>query len=213
MHIEFLVEDKSGQILIEYLVPKIIGASGTPHTWRVHSYKGIGHLPSDLNAKHDPAKRVLLNNLPRVLKGYARSSGIDAVVVVLDVDNKNCVDFLAELNSLAASCNMPKTLFRLAIEEVEAWYLGDREAINHAFSSFKAHHLNSYAQDSICGTWELLANAIYPGGVAKIKKAGWPLPGQVKCEWAEKIPKHMNIQVNQSPRVQTHKIIVMISEL
>ncbi|MCL1500543.1 hypothetical protein M3O40_14855, partial [Xanthomonas nasturtii] len=47
--------------------------------------------------------------------------------------------------------------------------------------------LSGYQQDSICGTWELLADAVYPGGSAAIIKAGWPLPGEVKHEWADHI--------------------------
>jgi hypothetical protein len=53
-------------------------------------------------------------------------------------------------------------------------------------------------QDSACGTWELLADAIYPGGSATLKKAGWPLPGQVKHEWAEKIGRLLDPDRNAS---------------
>jgi len=44
----------------------------------------------------------------------------------------------------------------------------------------------------------LLADAIYPGGSAAINKAGWPLPGQVKHDWAKQIAPHMNIERNHS---------------
>ncbi|AKJ28705.1 hypothetical protein AAW51_2014 [Caldimonas brevitalea] len=59
--------------------------------------------------------------------------------------------------------------------------------------------LARYQQDSVCGTWELLADAVYPGGQAAIRKAGWPLPGQIKHEWAEKIGPRMSVEVNASP--------------
>ena len=45
MHIEVLVEDSSGAMLIETVLPRVIGRHGEPHTWRVHAYKGIGHIP------------------------------------------------------------------------------------------------------------------------------------------------------------------------
>lgn len=48
MHIEILVEDSSGQTLLETLVPKILGAQGDPHTWRIHFYKGVGRIPKTL---------------------------------------------------------------------------------------------------------------------------------------------------------------------
>lgn len=200
MHIEILVEDSSGKELLEAVLPKLLGEQGNPHGWRVHDYKGIGRIPKDLGASADPAKRILLDRLPRLLQGYGRTPGIDAVVVVLDTDTRDCVGFLTELKTLAAVCTPTlNTLFRLAIEEGEAWYLGDRQALRAAYPRAKADVLNRYVQDSVCGTWELLADAVYPGGSAAIKKAGWPLPGQVKHEWAEKIGPLLDPDRNLSP--------------
>lgn len=45
----------------------------------------------------------------------------------------------------------------------------------------------------------MLADAIHSGGSGQLKKLGWPVPGQVKCEWAERIPPHMDVDANQSP--------------
>ncbi|TKC88419.1 DUF4276 family protein [Trinickia terrae] len=200
MHIEILVEDSSGEKLLIELLPRILGEHGNPHTWRVHAYKGIGRIPKHLNAGTDPAKRILLDQLPRLLQGYGKTPGIDAVVVMLDTDKRNCAEFLNELKALAANCNpAPHTMFRLAIEEVEAWYLGDRQALETAYPRAKADVLNRYVQDSACDTWELLADAVYPGGFTAIKKAGWPLPGQIKHEWAEKIGPLLDPDRNQSP--------------
>lgn len=200
MHIEMLVEDSSGAKFIETILPTVIGGQGKPHTWRVHSYKGIGRLPTGLSAKADPSKRALLNQLPRLLKGYGKSAGIDAVVVVVDSDRRDCKAFLGELKSLLLKCHpMPTTLFRLAVEEIEAWFLGDRQALLGAYPRAKGEVLHRYNQDSVCGTWELLADAIHPGGSAAVLKAGWPLPGQVKHEWVGKIAPRMNIEHNLSP--------------
>ena len=200
MHIEILVEDSSGAMVLETLLPHVIGSEGKPHTWRIHSYKGIGRLPAGLTPKADPAKRALLNQLPRLLNGYGKTPGIDAVLVVLDSDNRDCKTFLAELNACLNRCDPTlTTMFRLAIEEIEAWFLGDKAALLSAYPKAKKDVLNRYQQDSICGTWELLANAIYPGGHAAIHKTGWPLPGQVKHEWAKNISPRMDIAVNTSP--------------
>lgn len=200
MHIEVLVEDSSGEKLLAQLLPQILGEQGAPHTWRLKAYKGVGRIPKGLTAKADPVKRILLDQLPRLLQGYGKTPGIDAVVVVLDTDRRDCKAFLQELNSLAESCNpAPQTLFRLAIEEMEAWYLGDRAALLKAFPRAKRDVLDRYVQDSACGTWELLADAVHAGGAAAIKKAGWPLPGQLKHEWAEKIGPHMSLHENTSP--------------
>ena len=200
MHIEVLVEDSSGAVLIETLLPRVIGPQDGPHTWRIHPYKGVGRIPKGLTAKADPAKRALLDQLPRLLSGYGKTPGIEAVVVVLDSDSRPCANFLAELQSLLKRCDpAPTTLFRLAIEEMEAWLLGDRPALLADYPKARKDVLARYAQDSICGTWELLADAIHPGGQAAIHKAGWPLPGQLKHEWAGKIGPGMDVENNASP--------------
>lgn len=200
MHIEFLVEDSSGEKLLSQLLPQILGQHGAQHTWRMKSYKGIGRIPRGLSAKADPAKRILLDQLPRLLQGYGKTPGIDAVVVVLDTDRRDCKKFLQELEAVVERCkSTPRTLFRMAIEEIEAWYLGDRAALQKAYPRAKREVLDRYVQDSVCNTWELLADAVHAGGVAAIKKFGWPLPGQIKHEWAEKIGPHMRINQNASP--------------
>lgn len=201
MHVEILVEDGSGALLIEILLRRLFGEPDANTGWRVHSYKGIGHIPKDLRRNIDPAKRVLLGQLPRLLQGYGRTPWVDAVVVVVDTDKRDCKDFLAELDALAASC-VPRpaiVLFRLAIEEIEAWYFGDKVALTTAYPKAKPEVLRAYVQDSACDTWERLADAIYPGGSATIKKAGWPLPGQVKAEWAQKIGPLLDPERNLSP--------------
>lgn len=200
MHIEILVEDSSGEKLLQFLLPQFLGPQGKPHSWRLHAYKGIGRIPRKLVTKSDPTKRILLEQLPKLLRGYGKTPGIDAVVVVLDTDKRDCTAFLAELKSAADSCSPAlNTLFRLAIEEVEAWYFGDHDALLAAYPRAKPDVLKKYVQDSVCDTWELLADAVHPGGSAAIKKAGWPLPGQVKHEWAKKIGPLMNPEQNISP--------------
>lgn len=61
MHFEILVEDSSGQELLDLLLPEILGTEGIqgqPHTWRIHSYKGLGRVPPDLRCTTDAGKRV-----------------------------------------------------------------------------------------------------------------------------------------------------------
>lgn len=200
MHIEVLVEDSSGEKLLNILLPQLLGVPGEPHTWRLHSYKGIGRIPKGLTTKADPTKRILLEQLPKLLRGFGKTPGIDAVIVVLDVDKRDCTAFLKELQALADACvPSPNTLFRLAIEEMEAWYLGDQTALLEAYPRARRDVLGRYVQDSACDTWELLADAVYRGGSAAIKKAGWPLPAQIKHEWAERIGPFMTMDQNASP--------------
>ena len=208
MHFEILVEDASGKIALESIVGKILGPSGQDHSYRIISYKGAGRIPKNLRGTTDPQKRILLDKLPKLLKGYGKSHQdfSAAVVVVLDLDNKDCRAFKQEMLDVLKTCNpQPITLFRIAIEESEAWLLGDRNAIKTAYPRAKEQVLNGYMQDSICGTWEKLADAIYPEGSQKLKQLGWPYTGQAKCEWAKNIAPHLDVESNQSRSFQTFR--------
>lgn len=205
MHFEVLVEDASGKIALQEILGKILHP---PHTFRVISYKGVGHLPKGLRTVSEPRHRILLAQLPRLLRGYGKSlRGIAAVViVVVDLDRKDCGRLKTELLEVHSRCDpAPRTLFRIAIEEMEAWLLGDREAVAQAFPSARASELDRYRQDSICDTWELLADAVHPGGSKKLKAQGWPAPGQAKCEWARRITPHMVPERNLSPSFQVFR--------
>lgn len=65
MHIKFLIEDSSGKKLLEILLPKILGEQGYTHSWKLHSYKGVGHLSTKIQTAEDAANRQLLNQLPK----------------------------------------------------------------------------------------------------------------------------------------------------
>ncbi len=204
MHFEVLVEDKSGEKCLNILIPKIIPDQAT---FRIKSYKGAGKIPKDLRGKTDPMHRVLLDRLPKLLSGYGKtyqsSPGLNTVIVVCDLDNKVKDEFLIELAEVLESCHpKPNAFFCLAIEEGEAWLLGDINAITTAYPNAKVEVLRTYVNDSICGTWELLAEAIYPGGLKKLCKNGYSVIGLEKSKWAENISPHINICENKSPSFQ-----------
>lgn len=141
------------------------------------------------------------------MRGFDKSlRNIPAViVVVIDNDDRNTEDFLTELKQVSHnnSINIDH-VFCIAVEEVEAWILGDEKAILKAYPSAKLLHLRTYVQDSICGTWEVLADVIYPGGVLKLKKdcSTYIEIGKYKNEWAKNIGNHMDIRHNNSPSFQ-----------
>lgn len=208
MHLEILVEDASGGFLLDELLPKIIGQNGQSHTWRIHPYKGIGRLPKDLRGKTDPSKRVLLDRLPAILSGYGKSLHAQdaAVLVVVDLDDRDCRALKKEMVAVLNRCHpRPRALFRIAIEEAEAWLLGDRHAVVKAYTKTKANALDSYDQDSICGTWESLADAIFPGGSDALKAEGYPRIGEEKCNWARRIGALVNVETNKSPSFQVFR--------
>lgn len=57
----------------------------------------------------------------------------------------------------------------------------------------------------ILGTWEILADAVHPGGSAQLKKAGWPAPGAAKFDWASKITPHVEVDRNLSSSFQVFR--------
>ncbi len=73
MHFEILVEDVSGKIALESILQKILDPNGQDHTYRIISYKGIGRIPKNLRGTTDPQKRILLDRLPKLLRGYGKS--------------------------------------------------------------------------------------------------------------------------------------------
>jgi len=169
-------------------------------TFRIHQYKGIGRIPKGLRPKSDANKRILLDQLPRILRGYGNNPHFGTIVVICDLDDKDKQVFLAELQSAINACDpKPTTLICLAIEEFEAWYLGDLTAVRKAYPRAKSAILNGYINDSICDTWELLADAVYKGGRNALAKKGWQAVGEQKSIWAKSISPHMNVDDNKSP--------------
>jgi len=203
MHFELLVEDQSGKKALDILMPKIIGNA---HTFKVHPYKGIGRIPQNLQANADASKRILLDQLPRLLRGYGSafaSYPVDypaAVIVVCDLDDRCLRLFRNELFAVLSECDpTPDTRFCIAMEEGEAWLLGDIPSIKAAYPGAKDIILNGYVNDSICDTWERLADAVYPDGSAALSAKGWQAIGTEKSAWAERITRYMNVDENASP--------------
>lgn len=210
MHFEVLVEDASGKIALEAILPKILGRNGEAHSFRIIAYKGVGQLPKGLRDASEARHRILLARLPRLLRGYGNSlqamAETAAVVVVVDLDQRDCMQFKNELLALVAGCHpAPQVLFRIAIEELEAWFMGDQAAVVKAYPRARKAALENYVQDSVCGTWESLAEAIHEGGAKKLKKQGWPAPGKAKCDWAREIAPRMNVERNLSKSFQVFR--------
>ncbi|MGD9972704.1 MAG: hypothetical protein AB7S77_06565 [Desulfatirhabdiaceae bacterium] len=203
MHFEILVEDLSGKKALDILVPKIVGK---PHTFKVHPYKGIGRIPRKMKDTDDASKRILLENLPKLLKGYGKTftgypdSYSAAVILICDLDKRCLKAFRQELFEILNQCHpKPETRFCIAIEEGEAWFLGDVNAVRRAYPDAKNNVLNEYINDTICGTWEKLADAVYPGGSSALLSKGWQTIGAEKSKWAESISACMDVMNNASP--------------
>jgi len=206
VHFEILVEDASGKALLEQIVPKILGPKGKANQYRIVNIQELKHrvmaeLPRK-QAKTLPWDAILSQTLTIQLRAYSkaliRKKGV--VVIVVDLDSRNLGHFQTNLEEIfhAHAPNLAGGI-RLAIEEIEAWILGDLSAVRRAYPLVKEYVLTSYEQESICGTWELLADALFHGGAERLAEIGYPLIGREKCRWAENIGQYIDVDKNRSP--------------
>lgn len=203
MHFEVLSEDSSGKIALEIMLESLIPEG---HTFKVISYKGIGRIPKNLDSKSDPQKRIFLNQIPRLLKGYGKAFDRypaeykACVIVVCDLDNRDLNAFISDLQRILDNCiPKPSAEFCIAVEEGEAWFLGDIDAVIQAYPNAKKAILDAYQNDSICGTWEVMADAVFPGGATTLKLLGWQKTGLEKSNWSKNVTPRMNLENNLSP--------------
>ena len=192
MHIEFLVEEPSAAEALMNVVPGIIGGT---HSFDIHYHQG---------------KRDLLRKLPARLRGYHRWIPDDwRIVVLVDEDRKDCHAIKNNLEETAAAagfhtkttpdaCGRFQVLNRLAIEELEAWFFGDVEALRWQFPKIpttldkKAKYRNP---DSIAGGTREALEAV-------LQRAGYYKAGVPKIEAARLISIRMHPFRNRSRSFQ-----------
>ncbi|MBX7210943.1 MAG: DUF4276 family protein [Verrucomicrobiaceae bacterium] len=173
MHIEFLLEEPSAEAFLSDFVPKIAPAGTTCNFIR---FQG---------------KSDLLANLTNRLKGYRDWLPEDwRIVVLIDEDRQDCVKLKEALDSAAGAAGLKTkskagtgafvVLNRIAVEELEAWFLGDVEALREAYPGVPAglgSRANFRDPDAVAGgTWEALERVLqraghFPGGIGKIELA------------------------------------------
>jgi Domain of unknown function (DUF4276) len=129
VHIELQVKEPSAEEVLRCILPRLIGDKVS---YRIINYGG---------------KRRMLQRLPKRLQAYAkrlREGEKLRLVVLLDRDDDDCRELKGCLESMARAAGLStKTaphgdgsffvVNRLAIEELEAWFLGDGDAIRAAF--------------------------------------------------------------------------------
>ena len=146
-------------------------------------------------------KDALLSNLPRRLKGYAARPIPNEwrIVVIVDRDADQCHALKRQLEAMAATAGLRTrtaagrhswaVVNRLAIEELEAWYFGDWDAVRAAYPKVPATIPKKAPYrdpDAIAGgTWEAFERVLQKAGYFRTgmrKIAPW---WQVKGAWAD----------------------------
>jgi hypothetical protein len=157
MTIHVFVEGPSEVALIEPWSKRLL--KGCPV--KVHPHEGKGKLPDNINATPNPRRRGLLDQLPAKLRAFASDTHIHGIVVLVDADDDMCTVLRTAIEQTAQTC-APKlrVVARIAIEETEAFYLGDLRALKRAFPDADMDRARGYEPDSIRGTWELLGEIV-----------------------------------------------------
>ena len=167
MKIHVLVEGKSEQILNDRW-----GQRAFPkHEVVSHAHQGKGRIPTDPMGPPESKRRGLLDLLPATLRAYGAASHSNAAVLVLvDADDDGCVSLKKELVDMAAKIRpLPKRLlFRIAVEETEAFYFGDLAGLERAFPSADMVKARAYKPDEVCRTAELFGEVVGDGGLNKV---------------------------------------------
>lgn len=185
-HLEILVEEPSMETFLHVLLPRLF-----PETsFQVHAFL---------------CKPDLLNKLQARLKGYAHwPSNYGRIVVVVDCDDDDCHELKQQLESVATAAGLRtrsgakgtpwQVVNRIAIEELEAWYFGDWEAVRCAYpkvSPTVPAQAKYRDPDAIKGgTWEAFERILQNGGYFK--------NGLRKVEAGRTIAAHLNPDCNRS---------------
>jgi len=109
----FLLEEYSMKVFLDRLIPRL-----------------FPDLPF-LCVPHE-GKQDLQKSIPRKLRAW-REPGV-RFVVVHDNDSAECSSLKEELVGLCRKGSREDTLVRIAVQELEAWYIGDPAALAAAFS-------------------------------------------------------------------------------
>lgn len=210
MYIQFLIEDVSGERLIDAIMKKYIEErSQIDIEYKILSYKGIGGFTRGQDARNAKSQ-YLLSDLPKRLKAFNASliHTNACLFIILDNDTRDPKEFKEQLERISRRESITLDhVFCIAIEEMEAWLLGDYDAIQAAYPKvcdrIASKHSN-YKPDNICGTWEFLADMLTQGGIGQFRKQNPTVfdIGRCKSEWAENIGRHFDIRSNTSPSFQ-----------
>ncbi len=186
MHLEFWVEEPSAEVMLRNVLPKVLDETA--------SFKAIVFR----------GKQDLLHKLPSRLRGYRNWLPSDRrIVILVDADEEDCrrlkdrvVDQVrqAGLRPWDAADGCGEVLCRIAVEELEAWFFGDPEAVLAAYPRMPKNFANRAAcrdPDGVRGgTWEAMERLL--------RRAGYFPNGLNKIELARMVSQHMDPERNRS---------------
>ena len=176
MHVEFLVEDDSTAASVNVIIDRLL-SGGQGHSRHIRSFGGKQRMLRDLGG-HMQALRWA-----------------DAVVVVIDQDRDDCIDLKRRIEDIARASRLltsaaeaDRRLFRvrIAMHELETWFLGDPIAIRAAYPRVQPIRISQApALDEEPDAWERLERILQRGGYYEA--------GLQKISVAEAISQHLDL--------------------
>ncbi|NLC83518.1 MAG: DUF4276 family protein [Ruminococcaceae bacterium] len=202
MHLELLIEDRSGAVVMQNLLPRMLEGRSAEHTYAIRPHRGLGKVPRD---PYQPPARFasgLLDLLPAKSRAYKQSYYPEEllIIIIVDSDTEQPEKVFSTVQSVMDRfAGAIPYVIGVSVEEMEAWLMGDQKAVLEAYPDADKSVLANYAQDSVCGTWEVLAHALYGRQAKKLIRLGYPAVGQYKHEWARRIAPLLDPDRNKSP--------------
>lgn len=202
MHLEILSEDRSGCTVLASVLRALREKRGYDYTFDIRPHRGKGYVPADPMRRPSIETVGLQDLLPAKARAYARvlDPAASILVVVMDADELPPLDVEKAIRTpLRRFAPLLPHVIGICVEEIEAWLLGDREALLAAYPDADLSCLEQYGQDTVCGTWETLARCIQPDMAERIIRIGYPAVGQYKYAWCRDISRYMDPDRNASP--------------
>ncbi|MBQ0942239.1 DUF4276 family protein [Ideonella sp. 4Y16] len=193
-HLVLLVEEPSMEAFLQALLPRVLPQGCS---FQVRAFQG---------------KDDLLAKLESRLRAYAQYLPSDwRLIVVVDRDDEDCQALKARLNALsdragllsrsqavAAGAADWQVAHRIAVEELEAWYFGDWQAVQAAYPRVSPGIPRGRGfrdPDAIAGgTWEAFERVLQRHGYFKA--------GLAKIQAARELGRHLEPARQRSPSFQ-----------
>ena len=180
MHVELLLEEESAKIAVDNLLSRLIPDSAVG-TWRIQFFRG---------------KPDLLRKLEPTLTSIAKADYADRVIVMLDADREDCAELKSRVLQAGISAGLvlepggtddAPLKVRIAMTELESWFIGDREALCSAFERLTPSDLRLRSDvDDLQDAWEWLEK--------RLVRRRYYADRMRKKEVADLVSRHMSLE-------------------
>jgi hypothetical protein len=170
--IEILVEEPSMKNFLIGILPNVLPAGY--------------YLNSNCFIREHQGKHDLRKSIPKKVRAYSHLKSPVKVIIIHDQDSSDCKILKADLVNLVKSNSNIPFLVRIACRELEAWYIGDMNALEAIYPVFKASKYTN---------WSMFRNPDNCNASDELRKL---IPMFQKGVASTEIPKYINLSKNRS---------------